>query len=183
MKRKNISDVPPNLASHPHTYPQTLLKPLVLCGSSTPHATRPPPPTSLYFRLAGRRGYHVSKVNPNIENNPYKKSIKPNHIVSTYYVPSRDSSQMSLRGLSTSKVDIVLSHLSPQLQVSFTCSPPFFVCSQHLPCQQLLKNGSLEHCDGGSGSRLTMLVYLGPRDFLIGCRIFGVKSGRVLGKL
>lgn len=124
---KNIVQMFPHTSPHPHI----LIHRLLFCVDAfIPHPTCPLV-TDPHLRPASRKGHHISKVNPNIEDNPYKESYHwSNHLVNPYYVTGRDSSQMSLERSSTSDrpsfiVSGILSH----------APPPFFVYSQHMPCQ------------------------------------------------
>lgn len=76
------------------------------------------------------------KVNPNIEENPCKESHHlSSYLVSTYYVPGWDSSQMSLGASSTSQVGTILHHLPPWSQVFLHVVPAPLYIRQQLPCQ------------------------------------------------
>lgn len=125
----------PQTSPHPHILIQLLL----LRGCLIPHITCPLV-TDPHLRPARRKDHHISKVNPNIEDNPYKESDHwCNHLVSPYYVPGRDSSQDEPGEIkhikcghcpdtSSSTVSGILSHVPP----------PFFVYSQEMPCQYSL---------------------------------------------
>lgn len=123
----------------PHTspLPHILIHRLSFCVDAfIPYPTCPLV-TEPHLTPASRKGHHISKVNPNIEDNPYKGSYHwSNHLVSPYYVPGRDSSQMSLESSSTSKVGTVLRHLPFIVSgILSQAPPPFFVYSQQMPCQ------------------------------------------------
>lgn len=140
MKRKNIWDVSLNLPPLPHTHPQTLLKPLVLCRRFT-SCTTCPEVTDPHLRQAGGRGPHITKADPNIGNSSYRESHHwSNPLVSTYYVRGRDRGQMSqgrIKGLlHFSPTFLIAKHIKgghcPETSSSIVRC--FFTCSPSLLC-------------------------------------------------